>query len=263
MPSTLAGLITFVSLLTPGFVYLARLESRLPAKTYSTLRETAAVVTVSVATNAIVVGAFGIVRMFVPTLTPNVGEIIRTPGTYAKESYVSLGLWSVGLLCASAALAAVAAVPPRWLEPCVRRLPKPLAQTLKPLVDKRHKPPIRPESSWGAAFRPDPSEWESEHKESETRVHVGIRTSDGSYLYGPQLSFNPQLEENKQRDLSIGSPVFIRTASSDEVEIMDADVLVVSADQIKTISVHYLPENTPGESYTTMANFEGVGGDGS
>lgn len=259
MPSTLAGLIIFVSLLTPGFIYLVRLESRLPAKNYSTLRETATVVTVSIVTNAIVVGAFGLVRTITPNFTPNVGEIVRTPGSYAKESYVGLALWGIGLLCISAVLAATAAVPPHWIKPWIEKLPDRLTRKMQPFVNQRDLSPIRAESSWGRNFRPDLSAWESEHNGSKNRVPVGVRTVDGSYLYGPLLSFNPQLDENKERDLSIGSPVLIRTASSEKLELMDAAVLVVSAAEIKTISVHYLPDDAI-ESYATVANLKDTNG---
>ena len=64
---------------------------------------------------------------------------------------------------------------------------------------------------------------------------------DGTYLYGRLLTFSPQIEENDDRSLQLVGPVEIRTPSAKEPEPMQADVVVVSARTIKTMSVHYLP----------------------
>jgi len=57
------------------------------------------------------------------------------------------------------------------------------------------------------------------------------------------LEFNPQIEESDDRSLQLAGPVEIRTPTADRVELLDADALVIAASEIKTISVHYLPED--------------------
>lgn len=73
MPTTIGSLVAFVALLTPGFVYLARLETRIPSKRHSPLRETATVVSASLLFNGIVAVVFAVIRYLWPGMTPDVG----------------------------------------------------------------------------------------------------------------------------------------------------------------------------------------------
>ena len=57
------------------------------------------------------------------------------------------------------------------------------------------------------------------------------------------MAFNPSFEENDDRGLVLGRPIQIRTPSDEDLEDYDADALVVSAGQIKTVSVHRIPES--------------------
>ena len=59
MPTTIGGLLLFVVLLTPGFVYLAIAETRLPRRQYTALRETGRIVSVSLLANGFVLSVFG------------------------------------------------------------------------------------------------------------------------------------------------------------------------------------------------------------
>jgi len=54
MPTTIGSLLIFVAALTPGFVYLMRTETRLPGRRYTPVRESALIVSASLA-------AFGVV----------------------------------------------------------------------------------------------------------------------------------------------------------------------------------------------------------
>lgn len=232
MPTTVGGFLLFVALLTPGFVYLVRTESRLPGQQYTVLRETALVVSVSLLANTLALGLLGILRMLWPGGTPDTGAIVRDPGTYFRGHYMMVTLWGAGLLLVAVAVAALIAVPPAWSGRLLAR-PKvwPLA-AIRTAIERRQRSPIAPESGWGRAFFRYP----------ERRVHVGLRLTDGTYLYGRLLTFSPQIEENDDRSLQLAGPVEIRTPSAELPKPLDADVVVVSARAIKTMTVHYLPD---------------------
>ena len=75
-------------------------------------------------------------------------------------------------------------------------------------------------------------------------VYVGLRLRDGTYLDGPLRSFSSQIEDNDQRSIKLRKPVRIRVPSAVEEELVpwDADAVIVSAAEIKMISINYLPK---------------------
>ena len=55
--------------------------------------------------------------------------------------------------------------------------------------------------------------------------------------------FSSQIEESDNRSIQIVRPVRIRTASDVEEKEWDVDAVIVSASQIKTVSVNYIPKD--------------------
>jgi len=233
MPTTVSSIFIFVALLMPGFVYLARTESRLPGQQYTALRETASIVSASLLSNILVLAAFEIVRTVWPGGTPDAGAIVRDPGDYFQAHYVDVTVWSAALLLLAIGVAAIAAVPPAWSESFAGRIDVWPAPPLRSAIARRRRSSISPESGWGSAFFRYP----------DRIVHLGLRLRDGTYLYGRLLEFNPQIEESDDRSLQLAGPVEIRTPTADRVELLDADAVVIAASEVKTISVHYLPED--------------------
>ncbi len=234
MPTTISSIFFFVAFLTPGFVYLTRTETRLPGRRYSPLRETATVLSTSLVTNTIVLAVFAALRSLRPGETPDVGAIVREPIAYLQSHYVEVWLWSVVLLVAAVGLAALLAVPPAWSRKLASRIqvwPGPIVEEF--IANRRSRAPIRPESGWVTAF--------NEHE--DRMVFLGLRLKDGTYLDGPLRYFSSQIEESGGRDIQLGRPVRIRTPSADkdDLEPWDVDAVIVSAAEIKTISVNYLP----------------------
>ena len=76
MPQTIGGLIVIAVFLTPGFLNYIQRKGRAPLPSLSPLVETATFVSISVATNLAAVGVFCLVRVIVPSHTPNV-ELLR------------------------------------------------------------------------------------------------------------------------------------------------------------------------------------------
>ena len=231
MPTTVGSLVLFVALLTPGFVYLTRAETRLPRQKYTALRETAKVVSASLFVDSIVLGLFGAVRTAVPRLTPDVGALVRTPADYFKEHYLEVVSWGAGLLALAVGLAAVCAVPPRWTLHLLKWLDLNPLYNLVSSIERRRQSPIIHESGWGTAFLRYP----------ECTIYVGLDLVDGSYVYGELGEFNSQLEETSDRSLQLLGPVEIRSSApeADSMASLDVSSLIVSANQIKTIAVHY------------------------
>ncbi len=235
MPTTISSLFVFVAILTPGFVYLTRTETRLPGRRYSALRETASIVSVSVATNAVVLVGFWIVRSVLSGITPDVGALLRDPQTYLANHPAQVTMWFAGLLGAAVGLGALAAVPPEWSEKLFSRVGRWPGPTIAEYIENRRaRGPIAPESGWGVAF----------HEKPDRMVYVGLRLRDETYLDGPLLSFSSQIEENDQRSIKLGRPVRISFPSATEAELLpwDVDAVIVSASEIKMISVNYLPK---------------------
>lgn len=235
MPTTIGSLFVFVAILTPGFVYLTRTETRLPGRRYSALRETASIVSVSVATNSVVLLGFWTVRSVLPRITPDVEALASDPLNYVANQPAQATIWFAGLLAAAVGLGALAAVPPAWSERLFSSVGFWPGPTIAEYIENRRaREPIAPESGWGTAF----------HEQPDRIVYVGLRLKDGTYLDGPLRSFSSQLEENDQRSITLGKPVRIRGPSASENELVpwDVDSVVVSAGEIKMVSIHYLPQ---------------------
>lgn len=194
------------------------------------------VVSTSLLFNGILAGVFTVIRFLLPSFTPDVGAIVRNPQLYFRDHYTSILLWSGTLFVASVGLAWIAALPPRWIRKLVARVamhgPQQWRTPLRHWSELEQRNRIIFKSAWGHAF--------GSH-ERDHRVYLGLLLKDDTYLYGPLASFNPQLEENNERDLVLSRPIMIRVPTKEEPEDYDADALVVSAGEIKTASVHRIP----------------------
>ena len=131
MPTTISSLVVFVALLTPGFVYLTRTETRLPGQRYSPLRETATIVSASLLVDGFVLAVFAAVRYLCPDITPDIGALIREPHAYFQDHYERILLWSVLLFALATGLAAKAAVPPSWSQKLVSLFSASLAESME------------------------------------------------------------------------------------------------------------------------------------
>lgn len=201
-------------------------------------------VSASLLFNVIAVGGFAVVRALWPGTTPDVGKFIQAPQPYFQEHYASVLFWAGAVFAVSVGLAALWGVPPKWSHTLVELLARVIPRWQGPLRDwssrRRHR--IIFKSDWSYAFEDHPGHC----------VYLGLRLQDGTYLYGPLMAFNPRFEENNDRGLVLGRPIQIRTPSAEGLEEYDAGALVVSAGQIKTVSVHRIPENELPRATLTM-----------
>ncbi|WP_220505533.1 DUF6338 family protein [Microbispora sp. H10830] len=224
MPTTLVGVILFVVLMLPGFAYLVGKERVGTERRTSPFRETVAIAAASVTSELAVFGLFAVVRAVRPDLTPNVGQLIQHPETYAPVHYEELIGWGVGLLLAAVALARAATWPRLRNSVVVRRL----------FGAYPHESTV---SAWWILFR----QWAP-----GTKVSVGCHLDDGSYVSGKLETFNTLADDSQDRDLIIRGPVQFRPDNKSELEELDCGAVSIPGRRIVLMTVrHYRVKRPP------------------
>jgi Family of unknown function (DUF6338) len=231
MPTTLTGLLLFVVLLLPGFAYLVGKERHGTERHASPFRETVAIVAASVTSEIFVLTLFGVVRWLWPSGTPDVGRLVRTPGSYlagtqANPSHYGLvGVWGLIALGAATFVAYAATVP------SVRRV----ASNLALIGPYPHDSTV---SGWWMLFQ----------KYADGRsIEVGCLLDDGSYVTGMLASFNTSADDSPERDLLLGAPILYQPPGASEPIPYDVSGACISASRIVTMFVAYVesPEVIP------------------
>ncbi|MFD4637598.1 DUF6338 family protein [Lentzea sp. NPDC058436] len=216
VPTTLLGLVLFVALLTPGFAYSARRERSGPERQFSALRETVAMVAVSVVCDLVVLSLALAVWTISPRRTVDLTALLGKPGDYAVKHHVALWIWSVGLVAAATLLAVLVA------GPAFDRL------------SRRNEAPFL--SAWGRLFTAHP----------DCRVHVGCHLSDGTYVAGWLLTYSRAAADVADRELTISGPVQYRAAGQETTtELPNVGAMAVSARQLTLLQVSYVRTAQP------------------
>lgn len=216
VPTTLVGLVLFIALLTPGFAYSARRERSGPERQFSALRETVAMVVVSVVCDLVVLSLALVVWSVLPRQTVDLTALFTRPGAYAVQHHVALWIWGVGLVAAASLLGVLVA------GPMVDRL------------RRRNESPFL--SAWGRLFTAHP----------DCRVHVGCHLSDGTYVAGWLLTYSRSATDVADRELTISGPVQYRAPGQDEAtELQNVGAVAVSARQLTLLQVSYVRVGQP------------------
>ena len=223
MPTTVLSLAIVGLIVLPGLSYQAGRESRYPTQKVRGFRETASIIfagVVSVITGLII---FAIIRAVVPSRTPDVGELLRTPGSYIREQLPYLSAWALTVL----AISSTSAYFFGRLSP---RLPSNIAV----------------ESAWWSAFESIPDS-------NETQVYVDCYLMDDSVLSGYLYSYSVDIEETMDRELCLVAPVGYKAAGSFRPEeLEDAGIITVSAARIKFVVVTYFDVDEEIHSSSTI-----------
>src|ERR1035437_6646163 len=117
MPTTLTGLLLFGVLLLPGFAYLGGKKQNGTERQAFPFRDTVAIVAASVTSELGFLALFAAVRWLWPTVTPDVGALVSSGGTYLRGSaalpayYRDVAGWGLGMLALAVGLAYTATVP--------------------------------------------------------------------------------------------------------------------------------------------------------
>lgn len=226
MPTSFVGLLIFIGFLTPGFLYAGQRRALVPQAERSPLMETAAVVSVSLATNALVIALFGVVRWLLPGRTPDVGALLRSGADYAVDHLPYVLGWATVLLVGSCAIAVGAARIDSYVpKDNVRGRVLTRLQRGKGRLGAVLPPVIIESSAWCETLRACPGNY----------VHAGLELAGGCYVSGRVVWFSTGLEETGDRELVLGPPLKMRTAEG--VIEPAVERVVVSAREIRRMDV--------------------------
>lgn len=229
MPTTIGGLIIFAVLLVPGFVHYVQRRSRVPQRSLSPLVETATLATISIFTNAVALGIFGLVRTVLPDHTPDVRRLLLEGSKYAAPRLGYLLLWATAAFALSSALAMLLGVRPRFIR----------------TVLERFTPAIVDVSAWYHLFDEGPE---------GTRVYVGCDLRDGSYVGGLLDWYSTEVDETADRDFVIAEPITYRAPDrTEDLTIEGFSRLVLSAREVTRLYVSYVEAESPTASSASGA----------
>lgn len=167
--------------------------------------------------NAVVIGAFAIVRSLLPRHSPDVRLLVVTGKGYAAPRLGYLFLWFAGGVIASTVLAAV------------------LGSDLKPVARLRsrlaHQSSIRHVSTW----------W---HIDEQTPaghfVYLGCDMRDGAFVGGLLDWYNTSTYETADRELALAAPITYRPPNDPEHRVLNIERLVISNREIVRMLVSYV-----------------------
>jgi len=231
VPDSIPSLILFVLFLTPGACYSLRRSSTGPSVPQaSAVRETAGLVATSVAANGITFVLFALVFRLTSWPIDPVQPLTRG-SELAQTQTLLIGMWAAAFLL-TACLVAVglhAAGQSNWFERAKNH--KSLAWLIGSPVDRG--------SAWWRAFTSRAVQWD------KVSAYVGVELTDGAWLAGYVNTFSPNSDETGDRDIVILPPIQYRSAGADQPEQIEANQVIVSARQIKFMTVAYIPPPEP------------------
>lgn len=220
MPSTLVGLLIFVISLAPGFVFLLALENRLPPRQLSTFRETISIAAVGLLCDFVALLVFSLAHQILPKFTPDVGELIRSPGPYWQQNYDLILRWSAGLFALACLIGLV-------------------------LGRVWNSSALSETSGWWSLFE---TAYVQAKKLGAVSLVVYCELTDKSLVAGPIRSWSLNGRDGPDRDLVLQAPIYRRTgevvaASQGMTEahlLVDLAVMAITARQIVHVSVEFL-----------------------
>lgn len=231
MPSTLIGLLVAVYALIPGYCYYAVRRRTVPTRPVSTVIEGANLLAVAVVANTVTLALYGVLQ-WVPWFgdhSPSIVEILRDTRGYLLESNARLayvGVWAMGVLAASSMLAVA------------------FAHRVWPIghLASRFAPALSDESVWHRYFEL------AKPKNTDTYVYLECHLVDGSYVAGPLVWYNTDIEDHPDRELVLGQPLAILSPDGESVPPSPNSQAILSAREIRRILVTHVVDPPAVES---------------
>ncbi len=234
MPSTLIGLLVAVCALIPGYCYYAIRRRTVPTRLVSTVIEGANLLVVAVVTNTVTLALYGALQ-WVPWFgdhSPSIVEILRDPRGYVLVSnarLASVAAWAMGALAVSSVFAVAFA---RRLWP-IRHLAA------------RFVPGLSDESVWHRYFERE------RPKDIATYPYLECQLIDGSYVAGPLVWYNTDIEDHPDRELVLGQPLTILGSDGEPLTPSPSSQAILSAREIRRILVTHVELGTDTEQEAT------------
>jgi hypothetical protein len=213
MPDTFLGLAILVLLLMPGVIFAIQADSRRPAHDLSSLRELITIAGVGTICDVVVLLVFGLLRIWFPRDTPDIGKLARQGSIYTRAHFQELAWWTFGLFVAACLLA--------WA----------LGRFRPGIAGRAVAGKIYATSGW----------WEMFHAQPKCRNYVSCTLTDGSYMAGYLMRYSTKTDETADRDLVIAGPVQYRgPGQATTSELQNVHAVSLRAAQIKYLAVTYL-----------------------
>jgi hypothetical protein len=226
VPTTLLGLVLFVTLLAPGLCFFLARDALRPQRELSAFRETAVVVFVGLACDLSVLLGFAFIRRVAPSLTPDVHLFLLRTNRYSIRHVAFVSWWGVGLLAAACAIGFLAGRMKTVRVPVLHAKWPPFS------LRKLELGPIRFESAWYKLF----------HGHEDEIVYCGCTLEDGTWVGGYLKSYSTEVQETADRELILVAPIRLRPAEMDTAVGFDTSAFVVSARRLMFLDVQYLEE---------------------
>jgi hypothetical protein len=169
----------------------------------------------------VVLGIFAVIRTLWPSLTPDVGALIRDGRSYLRGGgsqpghYGQVALWTIGMLAVATVLAYLATL---------RRARNFAAKLLGPYP---HHSTV---SAWWLMFET----WQENRD-----IHVGCILDDESYVEGWLGSFSPEADDKPDRDLVLTPPILYRPQGARQASPYECGTACVQASRIVVMFVNY------------------------
>lgn len=156
--------------------------------------------------------AFGLTRLLFPDNTPDVGQLLRTPGPYFRDQLPYLAGWTFAVVALATALAYFGG----------RYFP-------------RVEGGVAYESAWWRVFK----------NADEYETFVGCELIDGTYVGGTLWTYNATLDETGDRDIALVAPITYRASdAATPVVLDDVSIVTLSASRMKFMTVTYFNKPT-------------------
>lgn len=219
MPDTFLGLAILILLFMPGAVFAIQADRQRPATQQSSLRELVTIAGVGAICDLAILLLSSIFHAIWPRQSPEIDGLEQSGFIYFRSHLVSFGWWIFGLFVASCVLA--------WL----------LGRFYPGIASSYIAGKINPSSAWYVLFKKkNPDDWR----------YLGINLTDGTYVGGYLLSFNPDPEETDDRELALTGPITYRASGDDEAHVLpDVNAMLIRAGNIMNLAVTYIDNSAP------------------
>jgi hypothetical protein len=222
IPSTLTGILLFLVLLLPGFVFITLRERHQPTRKLSVFRETSIVVAATIAAYVLPSLVVFIAVLLSAGIRSEVAHALGGPAEYAAahpfRAFGTLAIWVI----VGAALGAL--LGSRWLRPFLVGTPG--------------------GSAWWKLFQPDKTVISGDFS-----TEVTATLEDGSVITGTLYSWNRDAEDTPDREFTLQAPLWLQAPDSNRVVELDAATMAISARVLRYLTVRYVvadPQPLPG-----------------
>ncbi|WP_182526779.1 DUF6338 family protein [Nocardioides dongkuii] len=227
MPTTLTGLLIFVVLLAPGFVYVVVTErGPFTRASHSVLRETASIALVSLLCDLVALAVYGLAAAVSKGRLTSLRALIEDTSGLWTEDRVRMLLTGLSLLLlACLAALTVAALVNNTNGFAAIKAHRPISWVLPAKGS-------RTESAWWVVLR-------HEHRDLHRRVTCYL--ADGTRVRGWLRNFNPAANESQDRELTLTAPIRLTAGDGTHRKIKSGNI-TISAHQIQFLHVDYYAE---------------------